>query len=93
VLDRAELQPVAISLPINIKGEAYKIERDIKFPQEGLNGVDFGLVSIRIQGGGRRHSLQDVYNENILCIGSEWSWKLLKQGFGRTCLSRDGFCV
>lgn len=45
VLDRAELQPVAISIPINIKGEAYKIERDIKFPQEGLNGVDFGLVS------------------------------------------------
>lgn len=50
VLDRAELQPVAISLPINIKGEAYKIERDIKFPQEGLNGVDFGLVG----GGDRR---------------------------------------
>ena len=45
MLDRAELQPApAVSLPIALKGEAYKIERDIKFPQEGLNGVDFGLV-------------------------------------------------
>lgn len=35
---------VVQSTPITIKGEAYKIEMDIKFPQEGLAGVDFGVL-------------------------------------------------
>ena len=39
-------QGVASTTPVVIKGEAYKIERDIKFPQEGLNGVDFSLVRV-----------------------------------------------
>ena len=38
------MQGVASTTPVAIKGEAYKIEREVKFPQEGLNGVDFGLV-------------------------------------------------
>jgi hydrocephalus-inducing protein len=33
VLDVQELQGVAHSLPLPIKGEAYKIEIDINFPQ------------------------------------------------------------
>ncbi|KAJ9512718.1 hypothetical protein QJQ45_019009 [Haematococcus lacustris] len=33
VLDQAELLGVAASIPIAIKGEAYRIERDLKFPQ------------------------------------------------------------
>lgn len=35
VLDVAELQGVAHSIPLPIKGEAYKIEIDVNFPQVG----------------------------------------------------------
>ncbi|KAF5830389.1 hypothetical protein DUNSADRAFT_14652 [Dunaliella salina] len=39
-------QGVAHSIPIAIKGEAYKIETQIKFPQEGLAGLDYGTMRV-----------------------------------------------
>jgi hydrocephalus-inducing protein len=44
VLDVEEALGVAHSMAIAIKGEAYKIELDLKFPQSGLSGVDFGSL-------------------------------------------------
>jgi hypothetical protein len=44
VTDLQGVLGVVQSTPISIKGEAYKIEMDIKFPQEGLAGVDFGVL-------------------------------------------------
>ena len=33
-------------VPISIVGEAYSIDVDVKFPEEGSNGLDFGLVKV-----------------------------------------------
>lgn len=40
------LQGVAASIPITIKGEAYNINLAPKFPVEGFNGLDFGTVRV-----------------------------------------------
>lgn len=42
VMDLAELQGVATSIPIPVKGEAYKIEVDVKFPQVRASGSNMG---------------------------------------------------
>lgn len=47
-----QIQDVDAVLPetqkiiIPVVGEAYKIEVDVKFPQEGINGIDFGTVKV-----------------------------------------------
>ena len=46
VQDVGEILPVTQSMPIPIAGEAYKIEVDVKFPEEGFNGIDFGTVKV-----------------------------------------------
>ncbi|KAG2489301.1 hypothetical protein HYH03_012133 [Edaphochlamys debaryana] len=46
VLDVQELQGVAYSIPLPIKGEAYKIEIDINFPQINFPGVDYGTLRV-----------------------------------------------
>ena len=46
VQDVGEILPVTQSIPIPIAGEAYKIEVDVKFPEEGFNGIDFGTVKV-----------------------------------------------
>ncbi|EFJ42226.1 hypothetical protein VOLCADRAFT_67248 [Volvox carteri f. nagariensis] len=46
VLDAQELQGVAHSIPLPIKGEAYKIEIDINFPQVNFPGVDYGTLRV-----------------------------------------------
>ena len=42
----AHAQGVAHSIPLPIKGEAYKIEMDINFPQASFPGVDFGVMRV-----------------------------------------------
>ncbi|KXZ49496.1 hypothetical protein GPECTOR_21g722 [Gonium pectorale] len=46
VLDVQELQGVSHTLPLPIKGEAYKIEIDINFPQVNFPGVDYGTLRV-----------------------------------------------
>lgn len=37
---------VSKSIPLAIKGEAYDIHIDLKFPQESFPGVDFGALRV-----------------------------------------------
>lgn len=46
VLDVAEVLGVSKSIPIAIRGEAYDIHIDIKFPQDSLAGIDFGAQRV-----------------------------------------------
>lgn len=46
VLDVAEVLGVSKSILIAIRGEAYDIHIDIKFPQESIAGVDFGALRV-----------------------------------------------
>jgi hypothetical protein len=46
VLDVAEVLGVSRSIPIAIRGEAYDIHIDLKFPQESFAGVDFGALRV-----------------------------------------------
>jgi hydrocephalus-inducing protein len=46
IRDVKEVLPVAQEVPIPIVGEAYKIEVDVKFPEEGVTGIDFGTVKV-----------------------------------------------
>jgi hypothetical protein len=46
VLDVAEVLGVSKTIPIAIRGEAYNIHIDIKFPQESLTGIDFGAQRV-----------------------------------------------
>lgn len=46
VLDAQELQGVAQALPVSIRGEAYSVAVDVRFPQPGLTGLDFGTVRV-----------------------------------------------
>lgn len=44
VFDTQGLQPVAQEFPIAMKGEAYKIEVDIRYPDGAAELIDFGQV-------------------------------------------------
>jgi hydrocephalus-inducing protein len=46
VSDCGDALPVVQEIPIAVKGEAYKIELDVKFPQQDQSGVDFGLLRV-----------------------------------------------
>lgn len=46
IQDVKEVLPVAQEVIIPIVGEAYKIEVDVKFPEEGVTGIDFGTVKV-----------------------------------------------
>eukprot|EP00775_Hariotina_reticulata_P008964 gene8964-9139_t len=46
VLDLREALGISRAIPIAIKGEAYDIHVDIKFPQDSFAGVDFGPLRV-----------------------------------------------
>lgn len=46
MLDVAEVLGVSRSIPIAIRGEAYDIHVDLKFPQESFAGIDFGPMRV-----------------------------------------------
>lgn len=46
VLDVAEVLGVSKAVPIAIRGEAYDIHIDLKFPQDSFPGVDFGAMRV-----------------------------------------------
>jgi hypothetical protein len=46
VLDVGEALGVSRAIPIAIRGEAYHIHVDLKFPQEGFPGIDFGPLRV-----------------------------------------------
>lgn len=46
MLDVAEVLGVARAIPIAVRGEAYNIHVDLRFPQDSFAGVDFGPLRV-----------------------------------------------